>query len=795
MKKELFPINLLKKQWCQFEAAGFEDPACGVIHGYANPAVCGMPLGGIDTGCIDLETSGLFGYASIFNSHVPRRGPMNLPFLGMSTGGRTWVFCDPKQTKAYNVLRFDNEAGFYMNKMDFGVAHPAVKFGESQPDPLSLPGVNIPTEIHYWGHYPVADLEYEIDAPINLGLRAWSPFIPGDIKTSTLPGAVFEVHIRNTSDDRHEGTVAFSFPGPTEEEAGSIRFQRAPVRGAFSGVTVKGKKASYSLGIVGDKEPRVGTDLGKNAILWKQVAERLPNEIGTTYTVPDIADHSGPGIGPGASVAVDFNLDAGETEIVRFILAWHAPEWRGGGSAADSETNTFYHMYTQNYMTEEHAAFALAFNHESYLKRILAWQQTIYAEEALPVWMREVLVNNFHLITEVGMWAQVKAPVGDWCKPEDGIWAQNESPRACPQLECGPNSYYGGMAVQFFFPELTLSTLRAYKAYMYPDGCPTWIFGGITAGTPWCEMTMPTRGYQKGQNGSWVVAMAYRYWRATGDDAVLSELYLALKQMTLFTFRANPDEEYGLISLPEYDQNESFEGTPFKGMAGHVGIIRLYHLKVMEQIALRVGDRAFAERCIKWYKESLNLLEKHLWTGSYYLQYKDPRSGDSSDVIMAYQLDGEFMAQFDALGESILPIERIKKVLKTIGANSIVNWGARVWSNSDGGPPDFEAGYFTKIGVHAPSALMLAMTYMYHGEKKTGLALAEKVMNNMILRNGWSWDMPILFRGDTGEGIFGNDYAQMMTVWDLPAATLEQDIVSISDPVGLVSKIIDAGKE
>ena len=60
-----------------------------------------MPLGGVDTGCIDLETSGLWGYCTIFNSHVPRRGPINLPFLGMSVGGQTWAFCDPNQIKRY----------------------------------------------------------------------------------------------------------------------------------------------------------------------------------------------------------------------------------------------------------------------------------------------------------------------------------------------------------------------------------------------------------------------------------------------------------------------------------------------------------------------------------------------------------------------------------------------------------------------------------------------------------------------------------------------------------------------
>ena len=55
-----------------------------------------MPLGGVDTGCLDLETSGMLGYMTIFNTHVPRRGPLNVPCLGLSVGGQTWVLCDPQ---------------------------------------------------------------------------------------------------------------------------------------------------------------------------------------------------------------------------------------------------------------------------------------------------------------------------------------------------------------------------------------------------------------------------------------------------------------------------------------------------------------------------------------------------------------------------------------------------------------------------------------------------------------------------------------------------------------------------
>ena len=97
----LFPTEVQGKTWLAFPAEGFSRPACGVVYRLHDTVECGVPLGGIDTGCIDLETSGLLGYSTIFNTHVPRGGPLNLPVLGLSTGGRTWVLCAKRPEPAW----------------------------------------------------------------------------------------------------------------------------------------------------------------------------------------------------------------------------------------------------------------------------------------------------------------------------------------------------------------------------------------------------------------------------------------------------------------------------------------------------------------------------------------------------------------------------------------------------------------------------------------------------------------------------------------------------------------------
>ena len=170
----LFPTDLPNKQWLQFRALGFRKLACGVIYRLGDRVTNGVALGGIDTGCLDLETSGLLGYMTIFNTHVPRRGPLNLPLLGLSVGRKTCVLCDPTQIKK--------------GSGDYQPAGPGAKYRtwkgkkwenareqfQEEPPALKLEGVTQPTQIHYWGHYPIVDLEFETDQPVSVGLRAWS---------------------------------------------------------------------------------------------------------------------------------------------------------------------------------------------------------------------------------------------------------------------------------------------------------------------------------------------------------------------------------------------------------------------------------------------------------------------------------------------------------------------------------------------------------------------------------------------------------------------------------------------
>ena len=784
----LFPIDLPSAEWTQFRAAGFSQPVCGVIYRLKNAVTNGMALGGVDTGCFDLETSAMLGYTTIFSTIVPRRGPQNQPLLGLSAGGKTWVLCDPKQVKkGWGEYQYPNAGHKFRVWKEKSYAESDVPF-EAPAERLSLEGVESPKEIHYWGHYPIADLEFETDAPIEVGLRAWASFLPGDLISSMLPGTVFEVHLRNNTGERQQGTIALSFPGPTEKESGNNQFERKPAQaGRFTGVLVSGKLCSYTLGVIGREKVRFGGGLGAEGRKWSAIATALP-EAGL--------DHSD------SSAAVDLLLKPGESRVVRFAVTWNAPTWNAGGYNWANAAHTFTHMYVKHYPAALMAAERLAKNHASLLKRVLAWQQVVYTENKLPIWLRESLVNVLYMVTEDGMWAQKKEPLPGWIREEDGLYGMIECPRGCPQFECIPCSFYGNAPLVYFFPELALSTYRGYKGYQFPDGAPPWIFGGCTGGTPPIDFANTTRGYQFATNGISLAAMLDRYYLCYGDKApgFVKEFHPLLKRCTLWTVNLRPAYPLGdrIIALPTGNEGTEWFEAPEPGWAGmtaHVGGLHLAQLRIAQRFAELAGDKAFADQCRLWIKAGAQSMEDKLWTGAYYLNYFEPETGRKSDLVFGYQMDGEWITDHHGL-PSALPHERVRTTLETIKRCNVAvtKYGAVNYANKDGTPAQVK-GYGT-YSYFPPEALMLAMNYMYEGQKEFGIELARKVWHNLVCLQGYTWDMPNIMRGDvdTGERTFGNDYYQDMMLWSLPAAIDGIDFGAPAKPGGLVYRLIEASR-
>ncbi len=806
----LFPADLRDADWNSFQARGYAKPVTGIAYrtravsyfsSYVERPrpVSGMPLGGIDTGGLYLEPSGTFGYSSIFNSFTPAGGPLNTPYLGMAIGGRTWVFATG-QTKNY--------AG--NNRPTLGIN-------------LRLLKVSMAESSDYWGHYPIADIEYKNDAPVQVGARCWSPFIPGDVKASNTPGAVFEVHLKNTSATSQAGTLAFSFPGfadhHTKDEVVGWpdlaakpvlpppRIERRPAPSGMTGVWVEDKAwgTSYVLATLEESGARAGGALGTDGLRWAEIERGLP-------------EPGNPSDDGGSSLAVNFSVEPGQEKVVRIILAWYAPEWEGNGIPGSGGTRIiteapggllvpsttgkrFTHMYASRFADAGEVATFLARNHQSLLARIIAWQSAIYEEKTLPGWLADALINAFYYFAPCSMWAQAKPPIGDWCKPEDGLFALEEAPRSCPHVTTLSNWALAGPLLSFFFPELALSGMRAYRATQKANGDIAQLLGR------WADPANPmSYQYQEVMIGGCYTIPAYWHWKITGDDEFLKEFYPSAKKAMERAFNRRPDlGPSQIIAMPPFEphtwnDSEWFEDRSMYGYVTHPGGFRMAAAEMLREWAQKMSDIEQVKQLDTMLAAGKEAMQKYLWKGDHYVIYNDTKTGKVLDAFFTPVLNGQFYARFTGV-PTVFPPENVAIVLATLRDKvcKISKLGMPpTYSNADGTAwTGNDTGYLTGRYIYTNSQVIWnAITFIYEGQREFGIDLLRKNLELSYCKWGYLWDGTNCCSagGDTGEVNYGWDYWFNWSVWVAPAALLNTDITALVKPGGLVHRVIEAGR-
>ena len=463
-------------------------------------------------------------------------------------------------------------------------------------------------------------------------------------------------------------------------------------------------------------------------------------------------------------------------------------------------------MYAKDHPSAVETARFVAINHASLLRRLLAWQQVVYTDSSLPVWLRESLVNILHLITEDSLWAQAKPPIPAWAKEKDGLFSMIECPRECPNVECIPCSFYGNIPLVYFFPQAALSTLRGYKNYQEPGGAVPFMFGGCCVNAPYCDPANATRGYNITMNGPCYVDLVDRYLLAHGSKELAAEFYPSVKKATVFTIGLNRGPD-GIVSMPsprasiggQSWETEWVEWVRWSGIVPHVGGVHMAMAQMAERMAEQAGDKPFAAQCRRWIEEAQRILDTKMWTGKYYLAFWDQNAGIKSDLIFSCQLDGQWMTEHHGLAGVFRP-DRVATTLATIEKFNVpqTKYGAIDFAKPDGtvlklGEFPLEENY-QPYDYFPPAVEILGMNYMYHGRNELGLELVRRCTSNIVCEECSTWDQPNLIRGNTGKRFFGADYYMNMMLWSLPAAMEGKSLEHPCRPGGLVDRILKAAR-
>jgi len=743
----LFPSDLPGRQFTTFEAKGFKKPVAGVIF-RGGEALGGVPLGGVGTGHLDLNTDGTLGDCTIFNSFKPRRN-LSTPFLAVSVGRKTWVL---------TLKRLLAE---------------------------ELGGTAIAKQVEYWGHYPVADLQYELDCPLDICLRAYSPFFPGDAGASNTPASIFEVRMHNGSDTTQGGRIGFSFPGPLHSEVALRRprpdyvedanFTREAAEGPFTGVTVTTQRGiGYSLGIIGKESILHGEALATEGTQWFELA-------GPSLPMAKPAS-------AGTTVAVEYLLDPGADKTVRFLLTWYHP-------ISNNQPGTVgpnIHYYSKRFDSSTEIAIQVAEEHESIIERILAWQEAVYGAADLPVWLRDSLVNGLYCIGKNSTWFHSPFP-DDWYG-DKGVFIVHSSSSGLEWSPCVNDYFLGQHAALFLFPDLNETALRAFAHYQIRSGEIPFALGHQTS------ICAPEYGVQHPVCSSLYVHGVYNQYRRTNDKEFLREFYPSLKDAVGYLKSLDTDrdglvnEHPHLVEGEAFPSNNLYESYPWYGTSAHTAGLWLATLRMAAAAATTLDDDAFADECNAEFERGLSAYDEKLWTGEYYRLWNDPETGRCSDAILFTQLIADWVTRSAGLGQ-ILPQDKIDSVHQVVHRMNLTEFGLRISVRTDGAEDGGgRAGQST--GIFVAENVFAAGEMIYAGNRDMGEAIMRCVMENLVLTQASPWNLPNMANYKTGKQQAPLDnYPHMLALWAFPMALRGQDIRTYTSEGSLIAEVIKAASK
>jgi uncharacterized protein (DUF608 family) len=635
-----------------------------------------MPVGGICAGQLYLGGDGKLWHWDIFNK-VTRTGAEH--------------YADPPQPKT---------------PLEQGFALQISTGSRSQTRALDHTGWR---EVEFCGEYPIGFVEYsDPETPVRVSLEAFSPFIPLNPEDSALPATVMRFTVRNTGDE----TVTAELAGWLENavclySAESIAGQRhnrilrrdaftflecdaeaklqiaEDERGGRGNIGVDGIPSRDSprgpglalqeqpdFGTMGlallkpeIRSPEVGTDpkakagiRGGGATAQIRTSDSgLPGTLefrDAAFASLALGENAGPlhvfaqnaaasespasksfGHKLVGSLSRRLNLPPGRSATVTFVVAWHFPNIKLGG-LADVRGRWYGLRFANALAVIEYIAKHFDRLHSETRR----WHDTWY-DATLPYWFLDrTLLNISILATNTCYWF-ANGRFYAW----EGV--------GCCEGTCTHVWHYA-QALARLFPTLERS-LRETVDYGVAFNAET---GRIR--------------FRAEHNDHWAVdgqaGVILRTWREhqmSADGAFLSRVWPRAKKALEFLISKDTGAD-GIIDGPQHNTLDA----DWWGHVAWLSGLYLAALRAGEEMALEIGDVAFAQQCREILEKGRRLIDERLFNGEYYIQLGDParaKTVGSYDGCEIDQVLGESWAWQVGLGR-ILKEANVKTALRSL---------------------------------------------------------------------------------------------------------------------------------
>jgi len=539
-----------------------------------NLDVIGMTVGGIGCGTVYLSGDGRLWIWDIFNQHhegvVPNTAPIPAGLGSIQTH---------KQLRERDGANFINppRVADHLNGVDSGFT-------------LTVDGADFPMDATGWdevaftGRWPIGIVEYaSAKTPLKVRLEAYSPFIPLDLKSSSLPVTILEYAIENPADEPVGISLAARLNNPAGQfsNRGADRFTEQFTLGGVVGLLH---------GLKGSQE-----ELDAGSMALAVFGEEAAVDAGNHH------------------LKVSATIPAKSSKILRFAIAWNFPNLNPRHLPDGSKRH-----YRREFKNARDVAVHVAENRDRLSALTRKWVAT-WNDSTLPQWLldRTVLTANTLqtqncLIFDNGrFWA--------W----EGIGC-------CPGT-CGHVWQYSqGHARLFPEIERTLREVTDYGPGLQPDGQIHFRAENnrMSAIDSQCTYILRTlRDHQLSNDPGFLK----RVWEPTK------------KAMDYLVEFDRKDPRGGLDGLLDGKQHNTLDAEWY-GKVHVLCSLYLAALRAAEELAKTMGDTAYAETMAAIHAKGSQNIEK-LYNGEYYIQDEDPDHLDKIGVGTGCYID-QVMGQF-----------------------------------------------------------------------------------------------------------------------------------------------------
>lgn len=563
-----------------------------------------FPLGGIGTGMISLSGTGAICQVSI--SGIPE--VQNEPYM-MSA---IYVKGDVETARI-----LEGPVPDWKFTSSNGLGH----LGSGNGGPLRTYGLPRFSDVQFIANFPFAEvLLTDNTVPVEVSVTAWSPFIPNDADSSSLPVAALEYKFRNLTNKPLESVYSFHSTSLLSAEdlavlvdpSGLPQFHVETVENGIlirrDGVDNQPWRERYFCAVVDEFVThkdcawfRGDNPLDPMLNNWEYICHGLsPDNPPVTEGLPSM----------GGSIYVPFALAPGEEKTIRLKLVWYVPitKMRAVTSMANSRDpqppkdcscKSFHKPWYAGAFTGVDQVLAhFREQYESLREASRNFTDTFFSSN-LPEEVVESISANLSIL---------KSPT--LLRQTDGrLWAYEGcfDEAGCCAGSCTHVWNYA-QAIPHLFPILE----RSLRTTEFNEALSDNGHQQYRVNLPISPTAHDFHSAADGQLGG--IMKMYRDWRISGNTVWLHELWPKIRQSLEYCIETWDPRHIGALEEPHHNTYD----VEFWGPDSLTTSFYLGALKAACLMGIVLGEEVTHYQ--ELYRKGRNYLETELWNGEYFVQ-------------------------------------------------------------------------------------------------------------------------------------------------------------------------------